>query len=200
MGGNRQCRADRHYRSRRGPFAGTMDQVRPCGNFAVPPKGNPASQIGRPGSHLTPSGGGRRADPVQKQDPGDQINALEGIDSSRPVTEVSASAMPISRLLARKGVSAVWAVWAGQDPVRRRPPNRLILLHSLVAPRVSAVSAVSADPSPNFRNFRKPTPIGVSGTNSWPRRFVWAALSTPSTRSGLPVVTRRTPPSKHRYK
>jgi hypothetical protein len=89
-------RAATHHRPRRSPLAGTTDQVRPRGNFGVPFQGNPASQIGRPGSHLTPSGGGHCADPGQKQDPGDRISTLKGIDQTRPVTEVSASDMPIA--------------------------------------------------------------------------------------------------------
>jgi hypothetical protein len=40
-------------------------------------------------SSLTPSGGGLRADPVQKHDPGERIsrNWKKGIDKQWPVTE-----------------------------------------------------------------------------------------------------------------
>jgi hypothetical protein len=41
-------------------------------------------------SSQTPSGGGQRADPVQKHDPGERISrkkVKKGIDKSRPVTE-----------------------------------------------------------------------------------------------------------------
>jgi hypothetical protein len=44
-----------------------------------------AAGLVRPGSHLSPSGSGPCADSVQKQDPGERINALKGIDSPAPV-------------------------------------------------------------------------------------------------------------------
>ena len=46
-----------------------MDQVRSCGNFAVPYTGHASSQIDRPGSHLTPSGSGSAPTPYRSKTP-----------------------------------------------------------------------------------------------------------------------------------
>ena len=57
--------------SERGPDAGTMDQVRPQFPSLAPTTRN--HRLVDLSSH-TPSGGGLRADPVQKHDPGERIS------------------------------------------------------------------------------------------------------------------------------
>jgi hypothetical protein len=71
---------------KRGPDAGTMDQVRPhCATWH-----HTTRSVDWPAYPLqTPSGGGPCADPGQKQDPGERIPRKwrRGIDKPRPVTE-----------------------------------------------------------------------------------------------------------------
>jgi hypothetical protein len=102
----------------RGPDAGTMDQVRPRHRSLAPTTQN-LRLVDL--SSLTPSGGGLRADPVQKHDPGERISRKwkreyveRGIDKLRPVTEASA------QLPATSCLGGFWTPAASKNKHKRR--------------------------------------------------------------------------------
>src|SRR5215831_3153169 len=64
-------------------------------------------------SSQTPSGGGQRADPVQKHDPGERMSSQvkKGIDKPRPVTEADVSS---------KGFVAFMMRWMARPSLHRK--------------------------------------------------------------------------------